>query len=448
MKEKGNNVIENELKNISQKDKLNEEELAVLCTWYSRINKPEKIEQFESKLKKLNPNNEYFARQELQKFRSLGSIDKKIEFINELKEKGTDHEMLDAMINEVAYRYQQSGDFEKGWEFIQDNKEKTHPYRFYSYANGLLESNKNLSLAEEIAEAGVEKARKFYEDPEEKKPKTKTQEEWKDDRAYFLGNNLYAYGKLLLNKGNNSEALEKLEEAVKLSDRSNVDFNEYYAKALMETDRNQKVLGELKNFIKSGTANSKMRNMYKEAYVAVNGSEEGLKESLGELTSAADEKMTAELEEKMINKPAPNFTLTDLEGNKVSLNDYQGKTVVVDFWATWCGPCLQSFPGMKKAVQKYQDNKDVKFLFVNTWENVDDKKSNARQFIKKNDYPFHVLLDTENKVVTEFKVSGIPTKYIIDSSGNIRFKSVGFSGNTEHLVKELEVMIDLTKANS
>jgi peroxiredoxin len=76
---------------------------------------------------------------------------------------------------------------------------------------------------------------------------------------------------------------------------------------------------------------------------------------------------------------------------------------------------------------------------------VEDKTKKASDFITKNDYPFHVLIDDENKVIEKYKVSGIPTKFIIDSEGNIRFKSIGFAGSDDKLVEELSTMISLIK---
>ena len=72
-------------------------------------------------------------------------------------------------------------------------------------------------------------------------------------------------------------------------------------------------------------------------------------------------------------------------------------------------------------------------------------KKNAQDFITQNKYTFHVLLDNDNKVIESYKVNGIPTKFIIDKDGNIRFKSVGFDGNADGLVEELSTMIAMLK---
>ncbi|MFZ1292151.1 MAG: TlpA disulfide reductase family protein [Melioribacteraceae bacterium] len=119
------------------------------------------------------------------------------------------------------------------------------------------------------------------------------------------------------------------------------------------------------------------------------------------------------------------------------------KTVIVVFGATWCGPSLQSFPIMQKAIDKFEKGKNVKFLFVNTWKKVDDKLKNATEFIVKNKYPFHVLLDDQNEVIENYGVEGIPTKFITDKKGNIRFKSVGLEGSENEILAELNQMITM-----
>ncbi len=156
----------------------------------------------------------------------------------------------------------------------------------------------------------------------------------------------------------------------------------------------------------------------------------------------------------MISETAPGFDLKDLDGKSVSLESLKGKTVVLDFWATWCGPCKRSFPGMQMAAEKYKDSSNVKFLFVDTWENQtpEVRQKEVAKFIADNNYDFHVLLDkkvvegsNDFKVVKEYDVAGIPTKFIIDPQGKIRFKAVGFDGNSEKLAEEVEMMIELTR---
>ncbi len=86
---------------------------------------------------------------------------------------------------------------------------------------------------------------------------------------------------------------------------------------------------------------------------------------------------------------------------------------------------------------------DTSYGLILKFESGNDKKKIAADFISENNYTFQVLLDDDDKVIESYKVSGIPTKFIVDKNGNIRFKSVGLSGTDEHLVNELSAMISL-----
>ena len=151
--------------------------------------------------------------------------------------------------------------------------------------------------------------------------------------------------------------------------------------------------------------------------------------------------------DSLLNIPAPAFSLKDLNGKTVRLADYKGKILVLDFWATWCVPCRNSFPIMKTVMAKYQGDPGVQFLFIDTKEVADPKK--VKSFLAKNHYPFPVAFDeagADGKYTTfqRYQLPGIPAKYVIGPDGNIRFQELGFNTNktTDESVKELSAMIE------
>lgn len=116
------------------------------------------------------------------------------------------------------------------------------------------------------------------------------------------------------------------------------------------------------------------------------------------------------------NKPAfIDFSLSDLGGRKVSLSDYRGKVVLLNFWATWCPPCKAEMPGMEKLYQTFKDNPDFVMLAVDSQEQA----SVVQKFITDNQYHFKVLLDTDGQVNAKYSVQAIPTTYLIDRQGRV-----------------------------
>jgi Peroxiredoxin len=101
---------------------------------------------------------------------------------------------------------------------------------------------------------------------------------------------------------------------------------------------------------------------------------------------------------------------------------------------------------MQLAVNQHKDDPEVAFVFIDSWERGTDKAKNAADFIASKGYTFNVLLDLEDKAIASYGVSGIPTKYVIDKKGHIRFKSIGFEGSDEGLAEELSLMIEVAKA--
>lgn len=200
----------------------------------------------------------------------------------------------------------------------------------------------------------------------------------------------------------------------------------------------------LSNMIMQGIETQEILEKHEALFIANNDIQTAHKKYLEALQMEALKELEQDVLEKLIDKPAPDFVLTNLDGEQVKLSDFEGKVVVLDFWATWCGPCISSFPAMQKAQEKYQ----AVFLFINTFESGDNKKEAVAQFIDKSNYGFEVLMDLDNDIANSFNVRGIPAKFIIGTDGKIKFESSGFNGDTQKTIKELGMMIKLAEENS
>jgi thiol-disulfide isomerase/thioredoxin len=142
---------------------------------------------------------------------------------------------------------------------------------------------------------------------------------------------------------------------------------------------------------------------------------------------------------------APDFELTQLDGKKVKLSSLRGKTVIIDFWATWCGPCIMAMPGMKKAQEKYKDNPDVVFLFIDTFERVaqDQWKDHVNKFVTNRGFTFmNPALDFGNNTAMAYGVEGIPAKFCIDKDGKVKHKGSGYLGSTEAVLNEMTEWVE------
>jgi len=117
---------------------------------------------------------------------------------------------------------------------------------------------------------------------------------------------------------------------------------------------------------------------------------------------------------------APDFSLSDLDGNTVNFADFRGKNVYLNFWASWCDPCKEEMPDIEKTFDLYKD-KDFVVLTVNTGED----KETVKSFIQNNGYTFPVLLDTNLDVAKLYKTNDIPVSFFINKEGKIISKKVG-----------------------
>lgn len=444
MGEKANSIIAKELLQAEKKPVDSEEYLSFMSTWYGSIKNAAKSAQYRKALLEKYPAGKYAQAEKYNEIEKTSDLNKKLEMTKSFEASYPESEYIPELYHRLASLYLEKKMLKEAGELLKNNPGRILPYTFYIISGGISSYEEgDISLAGELAVQGVEKGRQDLSNAGAKKPKFLSLSEWQQEQQYPLGLNLYGLGKIQNKMGKKDEAIASLSEALGFLRNTESSADELYASLLIEKGENEKALRHLEQVIQSGNGTPQMRDYLKTAYTGKNGGENGFNEYVSRIDQAAKDNLLQKLKKEMLNDKAPDFKLKDLDGKEVSLSSLKGKTVVLDFWATWCPPCRASFPGMKKAVEKYSANPDVRFIFIDTRERVEDKKKNAADFLAKNQYPFYVLLDTESKVNELFKVPGIPTKIVIDKDGMIRFKVVGFGGNIEQMLEEIDAMIAL-----
>lgn len=143
-------------------------------------------------------------------------------------------------------------------------------------------------------------------------------------------------------------------------------------------------------------------------------SSSGASEPSGEAATAEDTAGDASGSETQ-RTAAPDFTVTDLDGNEVHLSDFVGKPVVLNFWASWCGPCQSEMPDFEDFYTKYGE--DIHFVMVNATDGSRETVDTASSFIAEKGYTFPVYYDTQYDASTTYGVTGLPTTYFIDAEG-------------------------------
>jgi thiol-disulfide isomerase/thioredoxin/tetratricopeptide (TPR) repeat protein len=445
--EKSDSIYQSLAEKTEKHSDLNEKEINLLITFYgmTKFYDQDKVDSYLNMMKEKFPTGDYLQNDFMNKLRTESDPEKRAKMADEFTAKFPENNFKTLPFDLAVNGFRDAKDFKGAYEYLKANIQKVSPMRFYYLVSKMLEEKSDFETALKVSDLGVEQNRKYLNEKILVREKYETEHDAVEMKKAALAYSLFAKGKVMRELKNYVEALNSFEEMADISNRKNSEMNEAYATSLVENEKYEDAMKEIEDFLRAGKHTPPMKEMLKTAYVNTKGSEEGFSVYISEFESLAKDILIEKLKEEMISRPAPQFSLTDLIGNTVSLSEFKGKTVMIDFWATWCGPCIASFPGLQQTVNKYADDKDVKFLFINSWERVENKKQNAADFMKKNNYTFHVLMDEDNKVITDFKVSGIPTKFIIDKDQNIRFISIGYEGTPEGLVEELSVMIEMVR---
>ncbi|RFT15091.1 MAG: Thiol:disulfide oxidoreductase related to ResA [Candidatus Saccharicenans subterraneus] len=432
------------LEEVSALPDLDDSTLVTLYRFYAQTGNQEKAMAMAEQAQK-NPKGEFFQIQAVMQLQGIQAPKQRLEFVKKFQEEFPDSKYTESIIGMITQSLFQEKKLEEANNFLQDNRLKAQPYYFYAVANQANQEGQ-APLALKALDNGISLMNEHLANPDKYKPAYYTKEEWQEEMKTSLSAMMLSLkGNLLWKQGQLNEAVNSLRQAYEASNGEQSGISMDYARVLLENKNYEPAIQVLEATARKGFTGSDLMDLLKQAYAGARGSDSGWEEYRVKLETGATEALRSELQKKMVEQPAPAFELKDLEGKVVKLANYQGKVVILDFWATWCGPCLGSFPGMKKLVEEYQKDPSVAFVFVNTWQDEANKEQVVKEFLEKNQYPFYVLMDTEDKVVASYGVSGIPTKFVIDPKGKIRFKSIGFEGDTEKMVKEVKLMIELAR---
>ena len=136
-----------------------------------------------------------------------------------------------------------------------------------------------------------------------------------------------------------------------------------------------------------------------------------------EATAGGDGGMdsSSEADAEEAREPAPDFTVYDADGNAYKLSDFRGKPVVLNFWASWCGPCKSEMPDFQEIYDVY--GKEIHFLMVNMTDGAQETMESASSYVAQSGYTFPVYYDTDMDAAYTYGVYSIPTTYFFDAEG-------------------------------
>ena len=451
-RKKGTSYIDDRIAAYLEQDSLNADDYEALYYLYDNKGAKKESDSISNIALEKYPKSKMAKRNLMIKIVQSPKLEEKLEYFQTYEDQiGSKGYEKDIMLRFIANEYANEKNwdsFEKYASQIENPASKASVYN--SAAWKMAENGEDLDTAEKLIKKSLEVLNSTSGDSPHKPDyytKKQYQKSLDNDKAMFSD----TYGLIKFKQGDLEKAIEVQEAAI--SENSGADVNTRYVQFLTEAGKSEKAVEKAEEFIKDNRASSEMEQYLKTSYSKIDR-EEGYESYLASIKEEAKTNAMEDLKNSMLNEEAPSFKLKDLKGNEIALADLKGKTVILDFWATWCGPCKMSFPGMQKAVEKYQDNPDVEFLFVDTFETGEERESKVEDFITTNEYSFHVLIDNpvaegsrEFATAGDYGITGIPTKVIIGPEGKINFKVVGYDGNNEKLLQEIGLMIDLTQKN-
>ncbi|RZL50892.1 MAG: redoxin domain-containing protein [Pedobacter sp.] len=239
-----------------------------------------------------------------------------------------------------------------------------------------------------------------------------------------MGEILSIIGNIYVRQKKYELAEEKLNQSIAIS--KNIAVYHNFAYLYEQTKRPKLAFNAYRQILLQMPVDSAVLASFRKNYIAYNGKADGFEKEVEAMQQDWEKLNLPKLQAGKLNLTAPIFNeVYNMKGEKIDPSILKNKIVVVDFWATWCVPCIEGFPYMQKVYNRYKDQKDVVFMIMNSGSK--NSLQDAVSWVNRNNYTFPFYYN-DRKLAEAFNINTIPSTFLIDRMGKIQYRTVGFEG--------------------